>query len=110
MSEKSSEGAKAAPGKPFVKGSDPRRHTNGRKSREVMAIGKALQDALAEEGKRDDKINALVKKIWDKALLGHPWAVDMIFDRLVGKVAQPVDADGNILFRIIYDKEAKDKD
>ena len=107
MSENSKAGV-AGKGQ-FKKGADPRRHTNGRKSKEVIAVGKALQEALADEGKRDDKINALVKKIWEKALQGQPWAVDMVFERLAGKVTQPIETDQSILYKIIYDKAAKDK-
>jgi hypothetical protein len=31
-------------------------------------------------------------------------------DRIMGKVTQPMTADQNILYRIIYDETAKDKD
>jgi len=78
--------AKKTIGPPFEPGEDPRRHMKGRKSKATIAIGVALKAALANERERDENFRKLARVIWALALKGAPWAVDLIFDRLVGKL------------------------
>jgi len=80
----------------FQKGDDPRRHKGGRKSKEAIALSTALLNALTEEGKKDEKFKKLAEKIWEKALAGHPWAVEIVLDRFLGKAAQPIEGDISI--------------
>jgi hypothetical protein len=88
----------------FKKG-DPRINKNGRKSKGAIAFGAAFARALANSG----DAQALADLLWERALRGQPWAVDALLDRLIGKVTQPIDAEHNVLYRVIYEKP-KDKD
>ena len=66
-------------GKPFVKG-DPRINAGGI-SKEAKSFAKRFHEALAAGG--DPK--ELAALIWEKALRGQPWAVEILLDRAVGK-------------------------
>ena len=90
----------------FKKGADPRRHTNGRKSKDAVAFGAAFSNALATKGKPEE----LAKILWEEARRKKPWAIEMVMERLMGKVTQPIDANENVVFRVIYDKSAAEKD
>ena len=80
----------------FKKGEDPRRNKHGQKSKAAVEFGAAFAKALAEQGSPDK----LAKMLWEKALYGQSWAVDIILDRLVGKVAQPIEGEiqANVAF------------
>lgn len=78
-------------GKPFQPGSDPRRLTDGHKNNEAKDLARAIKAALAEEGFKGERFRKLVLTIWAKALAGYPWAVEMLLDRIAGKVTQPID-------------------
>lgn len=114
--------AKAAKrGKPFEKGSDPRRHMNGSKSKAAVEFNKTLRELLITEGEKEQlgqlgettaklkKVEWLIKAVWNKAISGEAWAVQFIAERTEGKVTQPIDTKANVLFKIIYDEESKDK-
>lgn len=92
------------PGRPgtFQKGEDPRRHKGGAKTKEAQSFAVLFANALASGG--DPK--ALASVLWDKAMKGQPWAVEMIMDRLLGKVTQPTDNAHEVIYRVIYDKAA----
>ena len=89
-----------APAGRFKKGDDPRRNRNGQKSKAAVAFGASFSRALAEHGSAEE----LAEILWSEARRKRPWAVEMIMERLMGKVTQPVDSDANVLFRIIYAK------
>ena len=67
-------------GRPFQKGDDPRRN-KGAKSQEAQSFAVNFANALATGG--DPK--ALSALLWEKALRGQPWAVEILLDRLIGK-------------------------
>ena len=93
----------------FKRGNDPRRHKGGRKSKEAIELSTALLNALTEEGKKEEKFKQLAETIWKKALAGHPWAVEIVLDRFLGKAAQPIEGDINItLRRVITDERPKE--
>lgn len=93
----------------FKRGDDPRRHKGGRKSREAIELSAALLNALTEEGNKEDNFKKLAEKIWQRALAGQSWAIDIILDRFLGKAAQPIEGDLNItLKRIITDERPKE--
>ncbi len=72
--------------RPFKKGDDPRRNKNGARCKEAAIFGEMFVNALAKGGDPKD----LAKVLWKYAKAGRPWAIEMILDRLVGKVEQPV--------------------
>lgn len=90
----------AVPAGRFKKGDDPRRNCQGQKSKDAVAFGAAFSRALANGGDPQ----ALADMLWDKALKGQSWAADMLLDRLIGKVTQPVESDQRIVYRVIYEK------
>lgn len=82
----------------FQKGEDPRRNRKGQRNREAVAFARTLRELIVKEGeksvtdsdgKRRKKIENVVQVMYDKAMLGEAWAVQMIFERTEGKVAQP---------------------
>lgn len=79
----------------FRKGDDPRRN-KGNKCAEAKSFGIRFSDALSKGG--DPK--ALADLLWEKALKGQPWAIDIVLDRLIGK---PKDNEGEAReFKIVY--------
>ena len=79
----------------FKPGADPRRNPGGR-CKEALSFGHRFSTALAQGG--DPK--ALADLLWDKALKGQSWAIDIVLDRLIGK---PKDNEGEAKeFRIVY--------
>jgi hypothetical protein len=88
---KRSNTAVAAIGKPFAKGEDQRRNMHGQKNKEAVEITAAMKAAFAEEGARGDRFRKVVDKVWEKAALGVPWAVQMVMDRVLGRVKESVE-------------------
>ena len=97
----------------FQKGDDPRRHTNGSKSKAAVAFNKSLRELLINEGEKtktgkDTSGNKVSLKnvewlsisVWQKAIKGESWAVQFIAERTEGKVTQPVsgEIDHNLNF------------
>ena len=73
----------SASGKPgvFKKGDDPRRNMTGARSKEALAFAQNFANALAKGGDPRD----LADMLWEKALRGQSWAVEILLDRLIGK-------------------------
>lgn len=93
--------AKKVPGKPFVKGEDERRNTEGRPagSRNLSTM---LAEALKQRSKRTDGTmgktweELLLERIIDKAVSkGDPRMIELIYDRLEGKAPQTIDVTTN---------------
>lgn len=83
----------------FKKGDDPRRHMGGAKTTEAQSFAVNFANALASGG--DPK--ALADLLWDKAMKGQQWAIDIVLDRLIGK---PKDNEGEPReFKIVYGEE-----
>lgn len=107
---------KGVKGKPFMKGHDPRRgpaftvndprtNKHGQINKAAVSFGKKLRDMLVEEGltktssingESKERIKRVVERIYDEAEVGEAWAVQLIFDRVDGKVTQPIDGIGDI--------------
>jgi hypothetical protein len=68
-------------GKPFAPGPDPRRHLQGRKSRDIIAFAAELNRELAEQ------IDAreLVRVLKERAIRGNLQAIEIVLDRVLGK-------------------------
>ena len=94
----------------FKKGDDPRRHKGGRKSREAIELSTALLNALTDEGKKRDNFKKLAEKIWNRAIAGQPWAVDVILDRFLGKATQSIEHSGQIDHAVFIMPRPKKKD
>ena len=74
-------------GRPFVQGTDPRRHLAGTKSREALDFKAEFKRVLR------DRVNVekLVKVLLQKAEAGIPWAMQEVLDRGLGKAVQFID-------------------
>jgi hypothetical protein len=88
-------------GKPFKPGPDPRRHMSGRKCKDAITFTAEYTRALTEGG---DPVE-IAALLWKKALAGQPWAIEMIIDRLCGKLPATVLQTAPI-FKIIYEPAA----
>jgi len=101
---------------------DPRINRKGQVSKERLAFNRTLRELLIAEGEKEwtgtndkheketlKKVEWLIRSVWKKAIEGESWAVNFIAERVEGKITQPVRTDGNVLFKIIYDEESKDK-
>ena len=97
---------KRGPGNPFKRGHDPRRNTAGQRSSAAVAVTKAIRDLLVslgteeitakEKGKNRTRTRAewLAWKLYDLALQGDLRAIEIILDRVEGKV--PYTAEPNL--------------
>ena len=81
-----SSGVKTKNLKPFKKGADSRRNPTGALSKEAAAFSMKFRNALAKKGNPDE----LAEILWKHAKNGRPWAIDVILERLMGKVTQPI--------------------
>ncbi len=92
--------AVAAPGKPFQKGEDPRRHKFGRESLDRAAFSAKLNNFLCN-GIGDPK--ELAQILWGYARRGQAWAVSEILDRICGRVPQALQIEPVPgIYRIVY--------
>lgn len=93
--------ARAHGGRPFTKG-DPRINTSGRKSKAAVQLAAEMSKALSDEGLKDARFKKLAEMCWVKALRGDPFFVSLIWERIVGKVVQPIGGgdDGSSAIRI----------
>jgi len=93
--------------KPFKKGPDPRRNPTGGVCKERAAWEQKFRNALAE---KTDPLK-LAQVLADAAMRAkRPWAIEIILDRLIGKVAQPVGLSGEVKvpIRLIYENADTD--
>lgn len=106
----------------FKKG-DARINRNGPIPTGVLAFNRCLRDLIVAEGESKHtalvgeegqkvkvthkKVEWMVKVVWNAAMKGEAWAVQFIAERTEGKITQPIEAEQNILYRIVYDKAAK---
>ena len=74
--------------KPFKKGADSRRNTNGSICAERANWSSQFSNALARKLSPDEVAQILV----DAVRKGRPWAIELYLDRLIGKEVQPIDA------------------
>ena len=72
--------------KPFKKGADPRRNTNGSICAERANWSSQFSNALARKLNPDEVAQILV----DAVRKGRPWAIELYLDRLIGKEVQPI--------------------
>jgi hypothetical protein len=79
LPEKPSEGV--FPGGRFRKGPDPRRCLHGRKCKSLIEFEQRFKRELARGG----DVKVLVQLLWQKALQGREWAIQMLLDRAIGK-------------------------
>jgi len=61
-----------------------------------------MKAALAEEGFRGEKFKKLIVVVWTRALAGQPWAVELIFERIEGKVKDKVEITQPRNYFVIY--------
>lgn len=79
--------------KPFQSGPDPRRNTKGRPkgSRNVRTVlMEILKEKVLFEGKMTRKDVIIVKQLLKKAARGNLQAVEMVMDRVDGKVPEEI--------------------
>jgi hypothetical protein len=91
--------------RPFKKGADARRNPLGRVSQARSTWMAKFLNALAEKLDPDEAAEVFVKRY----RAGIPFFVGEAHERLGGKVTQPIEAEQNIVYRVIYEKPAKDK-
>ena len=108
----------------FKKG-DPRINRFGPIKTNVLAFNRSLRELIVIEGETKHttlvgdeghktkvtfkKVEWMIKVLWNAAMKGEAWAVQLIAERTEGKVTQPVTAEQNVVYRVIYEKP-KDKD
>ena len=79
------------PGKPFVKGADPRRKMDGDgRTSTVQEAGVRLNDELAAQC-TPEALRAMVAAVVQQAMSGDLDALSVIYDRLIGKPKQAID-------------------
>ncbi|MBE3126337.1 MAG: hypothetical protein IMZ57_11860 [Acidobacteria bacterium] len=71
-------------GKPFARGTDPRRHLDGSKSRDVLDFKGEFKRIFSERA----DVGKLVDVLLARAYAGQPWALAEAFDRGLGKAHQ----------------------
>lgn len=81
------------------------RNTNGQTSAVVAAFTRGLRAALATEAEQPSRARrgltryqSMIRKVWDLAEKGVPWAVDYVSERVEGKVTQPIGMDASMPF------------
>ncbi len=92
------------------KKNDKRINKSGAKSKEQVEFTVASRRAFFEEGEAGDKFKLIVAKVYEKALVGIPWAVEMVVDRILGKVTLPIENKDGERQVIIIQKYKENKD
>lgn len=86
-------------GKPFEKGTDARRNTEGQRNSEAVAFSRQLRALIVSEGEKTltldngnkiTKVEAMIQRVWSEAIKGEQWATVFIAERVEGKVTQPI--------------------
>jgi hypothetical protein len=89
----------------FTGADDPRRNNNGQRNRAAVAFTKQLREMLVEEGLRRvdgiPRIGRVIARLYDAAEAGEGWAVALLFDRVEGKVTQPVEQNSDVSVLVI---------
>jgi hypothetical protein len=67
----------------------------------------AVRMEIAEAGENHRKLRAIAKTVLDKAEAGESWAVQLLFERLDGKVPQPVEVDQTVTHIAIDERQAR---
>lgn len=90
----------------FQPGPDPRRHKGGQMNKAALSFGRQIREMLIEEGLKETtsisgqeaktRIQRVVERVYDEAELGQPWAVQTIFERVDGKITQPIENTGTV--------------
>jgi hypothetical protein len=88
----------------FSKG-DPRINKAGNLNKQAQAWSILFRNHLAKKLLPEKAADVLIKAYHR----GQAWAIDEVNSRLMGKVTQPVTAEQNVTYRVIYEKPAKDK-
>jgi len=73
-------------GRPFKKGKDDRRNSNGSVCLERAQWAAKFHNALSKKITPDAVADILV----DAVRKGRPWAIELYLDRLIGKEVQPI--------------------
>jgi hypothetical protein len=88
----------------FSKG-DPRINKAGNLNKQAQAWSILFRNHLASKLLPEKAADVLIRAYQR----GQAWAIDEVNSRLMGKVTQPIEAEQNITYRVIYEKP-KDKD
>jgi len=91
-------------GKPFTGKDDPRSNRGGNLNAAAQSYEIRFRNALAS-GLPPAEFAAIVV---ESVKRNRPGAREFYADRLLGKVTQPIEAEQNIVYRVIYEKP-KDK-
>jgi hypothetical protein len=67
----------------------------------------AVNIEIAAAGPDRIKLRRIAKKILDEAEEGAPWACQLLFERLDGKVPQPVEVDQTVTHIAIDERQAR---
>jgi len=100
----------------FKKG-DPRINRFGPIKTNVLAFNRSLRELIVIEGETKHttlvgdeghktkvtfkKVEWMIKVLWNAAMKGEAWAVQLIAERTEGKITQPVEGDLNLKGTII---------
>jgi hypothetical protein len=67
----------------------------------------ALKFQLAKAGEDNAALRRIAQKVIDEAEAGQQWAVQLLWDRIDGKVPQPVEVDQTVTHIAIDERQAR---
>ena len=82
-------------GKGFMPGVSGNPNGRPKKSNCVSDLLRSKGDEIQEDGRT--KLQAVIEKLYERAIEGELKAIDMIFDRLEGKAAQKLEVEETLL-------------